>query len=162
MSSTSIQKCRGSENKQSMLNSVEPPVKDELVGPLLSNSLQGNFKRLETTIDTTNEVDSKRISSFDRRRRSSLEGAVRSTANVAQLNQTMAQIPSQQEGSQVISRDVLVRKGGSPAARSQRSASFDDRSGAHPFSVNESDLVGLGNDFDSAQASIASWVDIFD
>lgn len=60
-----------------------------------------------------------------------------------------------------MSRAVLDRKGGSPA-RSQRSASFDDRSAAHPFSVNESDLIGLGNDCDSAQASIASWVDIFD
>ena len=60
-----------------------------------------------------------------------------------------------------MSRAVLDRKGGSPA-RSQRSASFDDRSAAHPFSVNESDLIGLGNDCDSAQASIASWVDMFD
>ena len=56
----------------------------------------------------------------------------------------------------------LQKKAGSPA-RSQRSASVDDRSGgANPFSVNESDLLGVGNDCDSAQASIASWVDILD
>ena len=101
-----------------MLKSVEPLAKDDVFRPLLANSLKGNFKRLETTIDTTNEVDSKRISSFDRRRRSSLEGALRSSANVAQLNQTMVQIPSQQEVGQVISRAVLERKDGSPAARS--------------------------------------------
>ena len=45
--------------------------------------------------------------------------------------------------------------------RSQRSASCDDRS-AVPFSVNESELLGgEGQDFDSARASIADWVDIF-
>ena len=60
-----------------------------------------------------------------------------------------------------MTRAVLDKKGGSPA-RSQRSASFDDRSCVDPFSVNESDLIGVGNDCDSAQASIASWVDIFD
>ena len=101
-----------------MLKSVEPLAKEDVVRPLLANSLKENFKRLETTIDTTNEVDSKRISSFDKRRRSSLEGALRSSANVAQLNQTMVQIPSQQEVGQVISRAVLERKDGSPAARS--------------------------------------------
>ena len=47
--------------------------------------------------------------------------------------------------------------------RSPRSASCDDRS-AVPFSVNESDLLGANcnGDYDSAHASIADWIDIFD
>lgn len=46
--------------------------------------------------------------------------------------------------------------------RSQRSASFDDRSNA-PFSINESELfVNGNNDYDSAHASFADWVEIFE
>lgn len=46
--------------------------------------------------------------------------------------------------------------------RSQRSASADDRSNA-PFSINESELfVNGNNDYDSAHASFADWVEIFE
>ena len=43
--------------------------------------------------------------------------------------------------------------------QSRRSASCDEARSAAPFSINESDL--LGNEFDSAHASIADWVDFF-
>ena len=47
--------------------------------------------------------------------------------------------------------------------RSQRSASADDRSNTPPFSVNESELYVAGqNDYDSARASFADWVEIFE
>ena len=56
---------------------------------------------------------------------------------------------------------ITTRAGDRNEMRSQRSASCDDRS-AVPFSVNESELLGgEGQDFDSARASIADWVDIF-
>jgi len=43
--------------------------------------------------------------------------------------------------------------------RSQRSASLEDKSSV-PFSINESNL--LCNDYDSAHASIADWVDLIE
>ena len=43
---------------------------------------------------------------------------------------------------------------------SPRSSSCENAKSVVPFSVNESDL--LPNDFDSAHASIADWVDIFE
>lgn len=47
-------------------------------------------------------------------------------------------------------------------ARSQQSASCDDRPSLAPFSANESGFHGLGDgdEVDSAQASFADWVDI--
>ena len=147
MFSSQIQKSRGSENKRSMLMSMTPSAKEVVAKLQLAESTTGNFKRVETTNDASKDI--KRPSSLDKRSRSSLAGTLSATANAAQLNQTMLQIPSQQEDRLTMTRAVLDKKGGSPA-RSQRSASFDDRSGAHPFSVNESDLIVLGNDYDSA------------
>ena len=60
--------------------------------------------------------------------------------------------------------DALVTtRGDRNELRSQRSASCDDRSAsAVPFSVNESELIcGENYEVDSAVASIADWVDIF-
>ena len=74
----------------------------------------------------------------------------------------MVQVPSQCFARNNLTVDNIAKNGSSPA-RSQRSASVDDRSAAVPFSVNESDLLCGGfNDYDSAHASIADWVDIFD
>ena len=93
MSSSSVQKSnRGSENKQGLFMSTVPSAKDE--GSRQQQQIQsstGNFnKRLETTIDTSADV--RRTS--EKRRKSSL---VEASANAAQLNQTMIQIPSQEE-----------------------------------------------------------------
>ena len=58
---------------------------------------------------------------------------------------------------------LITTRGDRNELRSQRSASCDDRSAsAVPFSVNESELIcGENHEFDSARASIADWVDIF-
>ena len=78
--------------------------------------------------------------------------------STATLNKTVAKIPL----SQATDRDALITtRGDRNELRSQRSASCDDRS-AVPFSVNESELVcGELQDVDSARASIADWVEIF-
>ena len=78
--------------------------------------------------------------------------------SAAALNNTVAKIPT----SQVTEMDALITtRGDRNELRSQRSASCDDRS-AVPFSVNESELIcGENQEFDSARASIADWVEIF-
>ena len=93
MSSSSVQKSsRGSENKQGLLMSAIPSAKEEGSRLQQIHSSTGIGKRpLETTIDTSADV--RRTS--EKRRKSSLAGV--STANVALLNQTMVQIPSQEE-----------------------------------------------------------------
>ena len=56
---------------------------------------------------------------------------------------------------------LITTRGDRNELRSQRSASCDDRS-AVPFSVNESELIcGENQEYDSARASIADWVEMF-
>ena len=72
--------------------STVPSAKEESSRLQQIQSSTGFGKRpLETTIDTSADV--RRTS--EKRRKSSLGGV--STANAAQLNQTMVQIPSQEE-----------------------------------------------------------------
>ena len=86
------------------------------------------------------------------------ETAYRPSSDLASLNKTMTQIPSQLQSK----KDAALVPSASKKddQRSQRSASCDDRSPYQPFSINESNL--LQDDYDSAHASIADWVDLFE